>query len=526
MARYFGAMLGGAVLAGTAMLPVAQAQTLTVAASAPITSVDPHYHTYSPNQSLDSHIFEPLVDMDPASRTIPALALSWKLLEDTTWEIKLRPGVKFHNGADFTAEDVAYSLARPPTVPNSPGSYAIYVKSITKVDIVDPLTLHLHTAEIYPLLPVDLSQVDILPHGLGPNAATEDFNSGKNAIGTGPYRFVSYRSGDRVEMDRFDGYWGKKPDWAHVSYRIIPNDAARTAALLSGDVDFIEAVPTSDAARLAKEKKVHLAEVVSLRIIFLALDQSRPDSTPFVFGPNGEKLDRNPLRDPRVRKALSIAINRPAIVERVMEGAAIPSGQFLPPGSYSYVPDLPPPAYDPAKAKALLAEAGFPNGLRITLHGPNDRYVNDSKIIQSIGQMWSRIGVQTTVDGITWPSYVGRANKQEFSAFLLGWGSASGEASSTLRSQLATFDPKRGLGAVNRGRYSNPQLDALLDRAVATGDDAAREKLLIQATRMAMDDTALIPLHNQKNVWGMRADLTYAARADETSRAQDVHPAH
>ncbi len=164
---------------------------------------------------------------------------------------------------------------RPPTVPNSPGSYAIYMKSITSVEKIDPLTIRLHTAAIYPLLPVDLTQVVIMPHGLG-DARTEDFNNGKNAIGTGPYRFVSYRSGDRIEMDRFDGYWGKKPDWKHVSYRIIPNDAARTASLLSGDVDFIEFVPTSDAARLGRDHKVHLAEVVSLRIIFLAWTSPAP----------------------------------------------------------------------------------------------------------------------------------------------------------------------------------------------------------------------------------------------------------
>jgi peptide/nickel transport system substrate-binding protein len=278
-------------------------------------------------------------------------------------------------------------------------------------------------------------------------------------------------------------------------------------------------------AKLAADKRVSLAESVSLRIIFLTLDQSRDGTPPFITGPNGEKLDHNPLKDRRVREALSIAINRPAIVDRVMEKAAIPAGQFLPPGSFSYVPDLPPPAYDPARAKKLLAEAGFPNGFRITLHGPNDRYVNDAKIIQSVDQMWSRIGVQTSVEGITWTSFISRANKQDFSAYLLGWASSSGEASNPLRSLVATYNPAKGRGAVNRGRYSNPALDALIDKAMVTGDDEAREKILQDATRMAMQDVALIPLHIQKNIWGMKAGLTYVARADETSRAQDVRPA-
>ena len=305
----------------------------------------------------------------------------------------------------------------------------------------------------------------------------------------------------------------------------MPNDGARTAALLSGDIGFIENVPTADIARLRNDKKMHLAETVSLRLIFLSLDQARDGATPFVTGPNGEKLERNPLRDVRVRQALSLAINRAAIVERIMEGAAIPAGQFLPPGSYSYAMDVPPPPYDPARAKALLAEAGFPTGLRITLHGPNDRYVNDAKIIQAIGQMWSRISVQTAVEGITWSNYIARANKQDFSAFLVGWGSSSGESSNPLRALLATFDPSRGRGATNRGRYANAALDTLIDQAVTMADDGEREKLLQQATKLAMDDVALIPLHNQKNIWAMRTDLTYVARADEQSRAQDVRPA-
>ena len=520
MGRRSAAALAGLLAAAAP----ASAQTLTMAGSAPITSIDPHYHTFTPNQSVDAHLFEPLLDMDAASRPIAALAASWKLVDDKTWEFKLRPGVTFHDGAAFTAEDVAYSIARIPTVPNSPGSFVIYIKPISQVEVIDPLTIRLHTGSVYPLLPIDITQVFIIPHGLGAAPLTEDFNSGRAAIGTGPFKLVAYRSGDRVEMQRFDGYWGRKPFWEKVSYRIIPNDGARTASLLSGDVDFIEAVPTTDAVKLRQNPKVRLEEIVGLRLIFLGLDEARTGPSPFVTGPDGEALDRNPLRDLRVRQALSIAINRPAIVERVMEGAAIPAGQFLPPGSYSYVPDLPPPGFDPAHAKALLAEAGYPKGFRITLHGPNDRYVNDSKIIQSIGQMWSRIGVQTTVEGLTWPSYVGHANKRDYSAFLVGWGSSSGEASSPLRAFIATTDPAKGWGAVNRGGYSNAEVDNLLGEALATVGDAAREQLLQQSTRLAMQDVAIIPLHDQKNVWGMRAGLAYVGRTDETSRAQDVRP--
>ena len=518
--------LGAAAVAGwLAAATGANAQTLTLALAAEPTSVDPHYHTFGPNENVDIHIFDLLTDFDAGMHLRPALATSWKLIDNTTWEFKLRPGVKFQNGADFTAEDVAYTIARVPTVPNSPGSFAVYTKPVTRVEIVDPLTVRMHTAGVYPLLPVDMSQVFIIPHGLGPMPATEDFNSGKDAIGTGPYKLIAYKSGDRVELERNDAWWGPKPYWQHVTMRMIPNDAARSAALLAGDVQFIEFVPPSDATRMRADKHVALAETDSLRFVYLWLDRSRQGDEPFVSGPNGEKLGKNPFNDLRVRQALSISINRPLIVERIMENAATPTGQFLAPRYYSHVPGLDAPKYDPERAKALLAEAGYPNGFRLTLHGPNDRYVNDAKIIQAIGQMWSRIGVQTTVDAMTWTSFIGRASKQDFSAYLLAWGIATGEASDPLRALIETYNVQKGVGSVNRGRYSNPAVDALIDQAVSTPDDAAREQLLIQASKMALDDVAIIPLHIQKNIWGMQAGLTYAARADEGTRAMDVRPA-
>ena len=521
MTRPFLLIWTTAVLLATAS---ARAQSLVMALAGAPTSVDPHYHTFSPNATLDSHIFDVLIEMDPKSRPIPNLAESWKLLDPLTWELKLRPDAKWQNGEAFTAADVAYTLARVPTVPNSPGSFAIYTKSVVATEIVDPHTIRLKTAALYPLLPIDLTQVSMIPHSLGPMPLTEDFNSGKNAIGTGPYRLVSYRPGDRAELVRNDGYWGPKPYWAKVSLRMIPNDGARTASLLAGDVGFIEFVPTSDIARLRADKRVALAETDSLRLVFLWLDRSRTGPHPLITGPNGETLNTNPLNDLRVRQALSMGINRAAIVARVMEGAAIAANQFLAPGVSGHVNDLPPIPFDIARAKALLAAAGYPKGFRIVLNGPNDRYVNDAKIIQAIGQMWARIGVQTAVEGITWTSYIGRANKQEFAAYLLGWGISSGEASNPLRALVHSFDAHLGWGAVNRGRYSNPQLDAMIAKAVGIADDSAREQALVDAERLAMQDVALIPIHIQKNIWAMKAGLTYVARADERTLAMALRP--
>jgi peptide/nickel transport system substrate-binding protein len=508
-----------AALSGPAL-----AETLTIASSAPVTSADPHYHTLAPNESWGVHVYERLVARNAKGDAIPGLAESWKLLDETTWEFKLRDGVKFHNGEPFTAEDVAYSLDRVPKVKNSPASFQIYTKAVIKADIVDPHTIRLHTEGPYPLLPADLSQIFIIPHSIGPEPATEDFNNGKFAIGTAPFRMLSYKPGDRIEMDRFDGYWGQKPHWDHVSYRIISNDGARTAALLAGDVGIIEFVPPADLPKLRTDNRVSLAEIVSNRSIYLWLDHSREGPTPYITGPNGETLAKNPLKDHRVRLALSIAINRPAIVERVMENAAIPTQQYLPPGNSSNNPDIPVHAYDPERAKKLLAEAGFPNGLRVTLHGPNDRYVNDAKVIQAVGQMWQRIGVQTTVEALPWNTFIAKAGKQDFSIFLLGWGVSSGEGTNPLRAQLATWNPARGLGTANRGRYSNPVMDAMLDKAITTMNDEARDKLVRETMKVAMDEVPVIMLHLQKNIWATRKNLVYEPRVDEETQAMTVRP--
>lgn len=511
-----------AALALTA-LPAA-AQTLKVGVSAPVTSIDPHYHNLAPNNSMASQIFDTLSEIDPKGHLEPRLATSWKLVAPDTWEFKLRDA-KFQDGSPFTAQDVVFTINRVPNVPNSPSSFSTYVKPIASAEVVDDHTIRLHTKDVFPLMPTYMAQVFIISKKASQGASTEDFNSGKAAIGTGPFKLVSFRPGDRVELTRNDLYWGKKPHWKDVDYHMIPNDGARTAALLAGDVDFIDFVPTEDMARLRKDPKVKLWEALGTRIIFLAMNQSTDGSIPGVSGPNGEKLDKNPLMDRRVRESLSEAINRKAIVDRVMEDSAVPSGQFLPPGTFGYAPDLKPPPYDPAAAKKLLAEAGFPKGLSIVLAGPNDRYVNDSQIIQAIGQMWQRIGVKTSVQPLPWSTYVSRAGKQEFPAFLFGWGSATVEASDPLIAEVASYDKTKGWGASNRGRYSNPAMDQLIGEAVSTADDAKRDKMLQDATRMAMHDVAIIPLHIQKNVWATRASLTYVPGVDERLRLIDVLPA-
>ncbi len=496
--------------------------TLRMGVGAQVTSIDPQYHNISPNNAFGSMVYGALIDTDGQSRLIPGLALSWTPIGETIWEFKLRPGVAFHNGRPFTADDVAFTFERIPLVVNSPGSYSTYIYSIERVEVLDPLTMRLHTKGPDPLLPANLSQVWMLSRTTHTGATTDEFNSGKLAIGTGPFKVESVRFGDRIELARNDAWWGDISPWARVSYRQITNEAARAASLLSGDVDFIDQVPTADVARMAREPKVRLSEADSLRVVYIAMDQMRTGSSPFITDNDDKPLDRNPLKDLRVRRALSMAIDRYGEVARVMEGLASPTLQYMAPGTYGYVPDLVPPKADPEGAKKLLAEAGYPKGFKITLHGPNDRYPNDYRIVQAVAQMWTRVGVRTAVETGPYSGFITRAARQEFSAFLVSWGTATGEPGAGIRSTVATYDRTSGMGSVNRARYSNPELDAKLVAAMQLLDDRKREAMLQNITRLLASDVGIIPIHLQKNVWAMRQGLAHAARVDELTRAQDI----
>jgi peptide/nickel transport system substrate-binding protein len=514
--------LAAALFACLALLPsgFTRAADLSVALSADATSIDPHFHNLTPNNTVGNHVFETLVTKDPRGQLRPALAESWRALDDLTWEFRLRKGVKFHDGSDFTAADVTFSLDRVPTVPNSPSPFTTYMKQITEKQIVDPYTIRLKTAAPYPLMANDMSTILIVSSRAAKGATTDDFNSGKAAIGTGPFRFVRWQKGNRIELTRFDGYWGAKSPWERVTLRVITSDPTRVASLLANEVRAIENVPTADLARLVKQPDLSVYRVVSHRIMYLHLDSNR-DSSPFVSDKAGKPLAKNPLKDVRVRRALSKAINRQALVDRVMEGAARAAGQLMPEGMFGYTPVLKAESYDPDGARKLLAEAGYPDGFALTLHGPNDRYVNDDQVAQAIAQMLSRIGITTRVETMPSAVYFTRANKLEFSLMLVGWGSDTAEASSPLKSLLATYNNEKGMGQANRGRYSNAKMDALLQQALATVDDARREKLLQDATQIAMSDVGIVPLYHQESVWATRKGIVYTPRADERTNVHE-----
>jgi len=510
-------------LIATLALPAAAAE-LKIAVAADVTSIDPHFFNLFPNNNIAEHIFDKLVQMDADSKIIPGLATSWKPIDDKTWEFKLRKGAKFTDGSELTAEDVVFSIDRVPNVPNSPGPFSAYTKAIIAKEIVDPYTIRFKYAAPYPLAPNDLSTIYIVSKKVATGAATEDFNSGKAAIGSGRYKLVKYTSGDRIELVRNDGYWGDKSPWDKVTFKIIKNESARVAALLSGDVDAIEQPPTADLARIKGDPKFTVTSKISHRVIYFNFDHLARAS-PFIADKAGKPLDKNPLLDPRVRHAISKAINRPAIAERVMEGQAIPSGQLVSEKLFGHVPGLKADAYDPEGAKKLLAAAGYPDGFAITIHGPSGRYVNDEKIVQAVAQMLTRVGIVSKVETAPMAPYSARASKQEFSFHMVGWGASTGEASSPLRSLLATFNRDKGLGAVNWGRYSNVKVDYLIEQALQQVDDENRSAMLQNATRLAMEDLGIMPIHFQFTIWATTKNVAYTPRTDEYTLAFQFRPA-
>ena len=507
------------------LVPVlACAQTLTLGLGGNVTSLDPHYHSAGPNSAFAYTIFGRLTDTDENSRLEPGLAESWSLVDPLTWEFKLRKGVKFHNGEDFTAEDVVFTFERIPQVVNSPGPYTSYLRGIESTEIVDPYTLRVKTAYPVPTLPLMLNNIAILDSTTHANVTTEDFNSGKALVGTGPFKYVSGSTSEGIKLTRNDDYFGTVPDWETVDYRIITNSAARTAAFLAGDVDLIDQVASSDVARISQAADAEIVSKVGLRLMYINLDHSRTENPVFLRDNSGKPLAVNPLKDVRVRKALSLAIDRKILVDRVMDGAAIASMQYMPPGAFAYADDLVPPAADAAKAKELLAEAGYPEGFQITLHGSNDRFPNDARVLQAIGQMWTRIGVRTTVEAMPYGPFQTRASAQEFAAFLGTWRN-DGEPGIGMTNTLATFDKEKGTGSINRGRYSNPAYDEALAAATSETDAAKREAALRDVMHLLIEDMPILPLYIQKNTWAVRKTLSFAGRADDATMPQDVHPA-
>ena len=362
-------------------------------------TLDPHFLLLDSNIAYNQHIYGALVDTDEHGRLVSDLAESWTSDGRQTWRFALRHGVTFHDGTPFTADDVVFSLNRVPNVPNNAAPYTGQLLGVTAVRRIDDHTVDIVTAGFSPLLPAQIAKLAIVSKHASEGRSTEDFNTGRAAIGTGPYRVVEVQGKERILLARFDAYWGRKPEWDHVEFRILPNDSARTAALLAGDVDLIEFVPLQDAARLAATPGITLHVGGSARVMYLGINVD-----PRLVIADG----RNIHQDPRIRQAISLAINRDALVRSTLVGYGRVATQIGVPGMNGYLDDARPDPYAPDEARRLLAEAGFPSGFTTSLLCPNGRYIADAQVCQALGQMLARIGIKASVEALPAAIYFSR----------------------------------------------------------------------------------------------------------------------
>ncbi len=518
-------MLGlaaGLALCATAAVP-APAQTLRMAVQAD-SSLDPHFLFLDTNVALHRHIFSGLTRIDTQGRAEPDLAVAWRAVQDRIWEFDLRPGVVFHDGAPFEAEDVLASVRRVRALPNNPGPYTPNLQAVVTVEAVDRLRVRFHTDRPNPLLPHQLANILIVPRALEAAPVTE-FRAGRAAIGTGPYRLVAFSPGERLELARNDRYFDARPPWAEVTIRLMGAPAARVAALLAGDVDLIDFVPPRDAEMLSRSRATAVHTGPSWRIMFLGYNL-RETPPPGIAGPAGQPLERNPLTDLRVRRALSLAVNRSALVERIMDGYGIPTSQFAIPGILGHEPALPPDPYDPEAARALLREAGYPDGLRLRLNCPNNRYPNDARVCEALAQMLTRVGLRSEVETQPMNVFFPRLSRPagpDASFWLLGLGNSQGEASA-LWLVYRTPDRQVGRGQFNFSGHSDPVLDRLVDEAVTTVDRAAREPKLRAAMRRATEAHVTLPLFGLSVIVATRAGIRYETSPNEHTLAMRARP--
>ncbi|MFK7880782.1 ABC transporter substrate-binding protein [Roseobacter sp.] len=512
-----------ALAASTALAGAATAEELTIGVRSGAESMDPHFSAIGINVSAMKNVYETLTARDDNLQLQPGLAESWEPVDDLTWHFKLREGVTFHDGSTLDAADVVQSINRIPLAAGPDGGLVTYTRRIVEASVVDDLTVALKTDSPAATLPLDLTRLFVIPSEIALDTPVSEFNSGAAAIGTGPYKLDSWAAkGDMVVVPN-DAYWGDAAKWDKVTFSEISNDSARVAALLSDRVDLINYAPPTDVARLRSEDGLEVFSGSSVYIFMLFPDYR--DETPLVRAKDGGALDSNPFQDLRVRQAISYGVNRDAIASRVMEDLATPASQIITEGFFGWSPEAGELSYDLDKAKALLAEAGYPDGFQVDLHCTSDRLPMDGDICAALGPMLARIGIDASVNATPRAVYFPAQSGREYSLMMNGWGSLTGEASYILSSMVHTKIEDGSYGVFNHFSYSNPEIDELVETALGTIDEGERKSLLEQAMKVTMDDLMAIPIVNLSAIWaGDSEKLTYLPRADEDTLAINALP--
>ncbi|MGZ5180693.1 MAG: ABC transporter substrate-binding protein [Ramlibacter sp.] len=506
-------LLYAAILCAFAM--TAGAQTVRVANQGDALSMDPHSLNETLQLSVTSNVYEPLVGRDKNLNLAPALATSWKQISPTVWRFELRKGVQFHDGKPFTADDVVFSLAR---VAGEGSDLKSNVNDIKEVRKVSDYVVDIETKAPFPILPDQLSTTFILSKKwCEENQATRPVDRRKGienaasfrANGTGPYRLRERQPNVRTTFVRNGNYWGKIDGNAQeVIFTPIGNDATRVAALLSGEVDVMEPVPVQDIERVKASPNTKVMTGPELRTIFLGMDQKRDELL------YSNVKGKNPFKDKRVRQAFYQAIDIDGIQKTVMRGASKPTAEMWGPGVNGFMPELNKRLpYDPEAAKKLLAEAGYPNGFEVTMNCPNDRYVNDARICQTVAQNLARIGVKINLAAETKGTYFPKVLRRDTSFYMLGWSPTTYDAHNAMNALMSCPDDK-GVGQFNLGSYCNPKFDQLTRAVQSETDKTKRMALIKEAAEIHAADIGHIPLHQQALAWGMSKKVDMVQLAD------------
>jgi peptide/nickel transport system substrate-binding protein len=498
-----------------ALAASAQAKTFRWANDGDPTTMDPHARSDGFVQSFDFNMYEPLVRRDRNLKLEPALATEWTNVNPTTWRFKLRHGVTFHDGTPLTAEDVVFSFQRAA----APGSdLAAQLATVKEVKKIDEDTIDFVTDGPAPILPNYLAGVAIMSkvwceaHN-ALRAATiqqEESYPTRNANGTGPFMLKDRQPMVRTVLVKNPNWWGLKDrpiDIDEVVFSRIENPATRMSALLAGDLDMVYNVPPQDIGQIEKNPAVKIWQTPELRTIFLGMDQSRDELL------ESNVKGKNPFKDKRVRQAFYQAIDEDAIGAKVMRGFAHPTALMVGPGVNGYDAALDKRfPYDPAAAKQLLGDAGYPQGFEVGLDCPNDRYVNDEGICQAVVAMLAKIGVKVNLLAQTKAKYFAKINAPGFqtSFYMLGWTPGPLDTLHMLSNLVQTRSADFRDGAWNDGGYSNPAVDELIKKISVELDSEARNELINHALTIVKDDFVYLPLHQQIVVWASRANVELA----------------
>ncbi|GIT91593.1 ABC transporter substrate-binding protein [Jannaschia pagri] len=493
-----------------AALPAGAAELRYAATSDPNT-LDPNAGNSAPVFSLLGNVYEGLVRRGRDMSIEPALATAWEPIGDGEgWRFTLRQGVTFHGGEAFTAEDVIFSYERASSEESDTSSW---FAPVSEVVMVDDYTVDFMTTAPNPIFPDSIANWMMMDSGWAAANGAERPNIEQgnyatlNANGTGPYRVTERQPGLRTVLEAYDGWWGEdRGNVTRAVFTPVQNAATSVAALLSGELDLIEPVPVQDANRVDTADGVQVVRGIEARVIMLGFPH---DADGLIAGGEG-----NPFQDARVRQAVAKAINVPAILQTVMRGSAEPVAQLVGEGMRGYTDGLERPAYDLEGAKALLAEAGYPDGFRFSLKCPNDRYLNDEAVCTAINAMLAQLGLEPAFETMPVANYWPTLREDDHDMYLLGWSPGTFDAEHPIRFLLSTPNAEKRLGSWNFGGYSNARIDELLPMIQSEIDDTKRQAMLDEVAQIQLDDVAYVPLYVQPLIWGVKDGVEVVQRPD------------